>query len=74
MCIYASETPFKLKIKLCFYVLKIRDSIFKKIIKNEEWELYSKKFDIEWNDIFWNHKDENVFDIDDVFFNYFKIL
>lgn len=46
----------------------------KKIIKNEEWELYSKKFDIEWNDIFWNHKDENVFDIDDVFFNYFKIL
>lgn len=45
-----------------------------KIIQNEVWELYSKKFDIEWNDIFWNQKDENIFDIDDIFFNYFKIL
>lgn len=38
------------------------------------WDSYSIKFDIEWNDIFWKQKEEGVFDIDSVYFNFFKIL
>lgn len=48
-------------------------------IENENW--YDKdlwdddvfKFDIEWNDIFWNAKNTTTFDIDDVYLNYFKL-
>lgn len=45
------------------------------LIENGIWEnSYKKKFDVEWNDIFWNHKDLDVFNIDDAYFNYFKKL
>lgn len=46
----------------------------KKMIENTEWELCSKKFDIEWNDIFWNQKEKGNFDIDKAYFNFFKLL
>lgn len=44
------------------------------LIDSTLWESYSIKFDIEWNDIFWKQKEEGVFDIDSVYFNFFKIL
>lgn len=48
-------------------------------IENENWyekELWindSEKFDIEWNDVFWNAKNTNDFDIDEVYLYYFKL-
>lgn len=44
------------------------------LIASKVWESYSIKFDIEWNDIFWKQKEEGVFDIDSVYFNFFKLL
>lgn len=46
----------------------------KELIKNSMWESYSKKFDVEWNDIFWNQKGDAVFTIDNAYFNFFKLL
>ncbi|WP_298427905.1 DUF262 domain-containing protein [uncultured Kordia sp.] len=46
----------------------------KKLIENTLWESYSNSFDVEWNDIFWNQKDEDVYSIDNAYFNFFKIL
>lgn len=43
-------------------------------LKREVWDEYSLKFDVEWNDLFWDQKSENVYEIDDAYFNYFKIL
>jgi hypothetical protein len=40
----------------------------------EKWESKTLKFEIAWNDIFWNAKDENTFDIDEVYLNYFKLM
>ncbi|WP_433836135.1 DUF262 domain-containing protein [Flavobacterium anhuiense] len=37
------------------------------------WEQDVLKFDIEWNDIFWNAKNTTTFEIDDVYLNYFKL-
>ncbi|MCD9854515.1 DUF262 domain-containing protein [Epilithonimonas sp. JDS] len=34
---------------------------------------YSLNFDISWNDIFWNAKSKNVYEIDDSYFEYFKL-
>lgn len=45
-----------------------------KIIHPNLWETYKQKFDIEWNDIFWKYKKVGVYDIDDAYFNYFKLL
>ena len=48
-------------------------------IENENWyneDLWKEdvlKFDIEWNDIFWNAKTSDIFDIDDIYLNYFKL-
>lgn len=38
------------------------------------WNEYSKKFDIEWNDIFWNRKLKGTYDVDDAYFNFFKLM
>lgn len=46
----------------------------KELINNSIWESYSRKFDVEWNDIFWNQKNDNIFDIDKAYFNFFKLL
>ncbi|SFI99768.1 Protein of unknown function DUF262 [Olleya namhaensis] len=46
----------------------------KELIENLVWAPYSKKFDVVWNDVFWNQKAKDVFDIDKAYFNYFKIL
>lgn len=46
----------------------------KELIENSIWESYSKKFDVEWNDIFWNQKGDAVFTIDNTYFNFFKLL
>ncbi|QXP79820.1 MULTISPECIES: DUF262 domain-containing protein [Winogradskyella] len=46
----------------------------KELIENSLWESHSKKFDVEWNDIFWNQKGDAIFSIDNVYFNFFKIL
>lgn len=37
------------------------------------WEYDASKFDIEWNDIFWNAKPSYIFDIDDVYLHYYKL-
>lgn len=37
------------------------------------WEKDVSKFDIEWNDIFWNAKPAHIFDIDDVYLHYYKL-
>lgn len=37
------------------------------------WSEYSQKLDVQWNDLFWNHKSHNIFEIDTAYFNYFKI-
>ncbi len=49
-------------------------------IENEEgwypedkWKKDESKFDVVWNDIFWQEKDEDVFEVDDAYFNFFKI-
>lgn len=48
-------------------------------IENENWydqDLWKDdmlKFDIEWNDVFWNAKDSETFDIDDIYLNYYKL-
>lgn len=48
-------------------------------IENEDWhdkDLWKKdgsKFDIEWNDIFWDAKASNIFDIDNVYLHYYKL-
>ncbi len=46
----------------------------KNIIESSVWDSYSNKFDIEWNDIFWNQRGSNIFDIDTAYFNFFKLL
>lgn len=43
------------------------------LIDEDRREEYFKSFDIEWNDIFWNSKEESVFEIDEAFLNYFKM-
>lgn len=43
------------------------------LIERELWSNLSKKFDIEWNDIFWTFKEKGTFNIDNSYFNYFKI-
>lgn len=43
------------------------------LIAENKREAYFKSFDIEWNDIFWNSKEESVFEIDEAFLNYFKL-
>ncbi|MGJ1537130.1 GmrSD restriction endonuclease domain-containing protein [Sphingobacterium multivorum] len=42
------------------------------LIERELWTKASKKFDIEWNDIFWSFKEKGTFNIDNSYFNYFK--
>lgn len=44
-----------------------------KIIDTSLWETYRQKFDIDWNDIFWKYKKVDVYDIDDAYYNYFKL-
>lgn len=46
----------------------------KQLIEPNKLEEYKNHFDIEWNDIFWNTKKNNEFEIDDPYFNYFKLL
>ena len=46
----------------------------KELIDKPVWELHSKKFDVAWNDIFWNQKRDTIFDIDNAYFNFFKLL
>lgn len=46
----------------------------KKLIKEEDWEKYKLRFDIEWNDVFWRAKGNGVFKIDNVFLQYFKLM
>ncbi|MFZ4928921.1 GmrSD restriction endonuclease domain-containing protein [Chryseobacterium sp. Mn2064] len=45
-----------------------------KWIDSKTWKTYKGKFDIEWNDLFWDKKSTNVFDIDDVYYRFFKRL
>lgn len=42
-------------------------------IDSKIWPIYSQKFDIEWNDLFWNSKKRGGFDIDKAYLNYFKL-
>ena len=42
--------------------------------KAELLKQYENKFDVQWNDIFWNSKGSNDFEIDEVYFNYFKLV
>lgn len=46
----------------------------KNLIEASVWENYSLNFDITWNDIFWSNKGEDVFDVDNAYFNFFKLL
>jgi hypothetical protein len=46
----------------------------KGLIEISVWESHSKKFDVEWNDIFWNQKGDTIFDVDNAYFNFFKLL
>jgi len=46
----------------------------KKLIDQNKWEDYSNKFDIQWNDIFWDRKLEGTYNIDNSYFNFFKLL
>ena len=39
-----------------------------------EWSKQTFKFDIEWNDIFWNAKTDKVYKIDNAFLQYFKLM
>ena len=43
------------------------------IIDSTLWNSYKQKFDIDWNDLFWKYKADGVYDIDNAYFNYFKI-
>ena len=44
------------------------------LVEGSIWEANKKSFDIQWNDIFWNIKESNEFEIDEVYFNYFKLV
>lgn len=46
----------------------------KKLVKDEDWEKYKLKFDIEWNDVFWGAKGNGLYKIDNVFLQYFKLM
>lgn len=46
----------------------------KELFENEIWQEYINHFDIQWNDIFWNTKSLDEFEIDSVYLNYFKLL
>ncbi|MDO6738734.1 DUF262 domain-containing protein [Wenyingzhuangia sp. 2_MG-2023] len=46
----------------------------KELIEKSVWVSHSKKFDVEWSDIFWNQKGDIVFDVDNAYFNFFKLL
>lgn len=46
----------------------------KKLIKEEDWEKYKLRFDIEWNDIFWNAKGNKIYKVDNAFLQYFKLM
>lgn len=46
----------------------------KNLIKQNKVEEYKRRFDVEWNDIFWNTKDKSDFEIDAPYFNYFKLM
>lgn len=35
---------------------------------------YRSKFDIEWNDVFWNAKGANTFEVDEAYYRFFKRL
>lgn len=41
-------------------------------LEKEQWGIYSSKFDVQWNDLFWHHKAEGIYEIDKTYFNYFK--
>lgn len=43
------------------------------IIDSTLWNSYKQKFDIDWNDLFWKYKADGVYDIDNAYFNYFKL-
>lgn len=45
----------------------------KQLIEPNKLEEYKKQFDIQWNDIFWNTKEAKEFEIDNAYFNYFKL-
>ncbi|WP_313266834.1 GmrSD restriction endonuclease domain-containing protein [Epilithonimonas vandammei] len=34
---------------------------------------YNQNFDVSWNDIFWNAKSKNIYEIDSSYFEYFKL-
>src|SRR5690606_20175302 len=40
----------------------------------EEWEENKHKFDVKWNDVFWNNKQADQYDVDDAFYNFFKLV
>jgi hypothetical protein len=46
----------------------------KDLIQQNKLNEYTRKFDVEWNDIFWNTKDKSDFEIDVPYFNYFKLM
>lgn len=39
-----------------------------------DWHLENFKFDLEWNDVFWNAKTSKTYKIDNVFLQYFKLM
>lgn len=43
------------------------------LIKDNSGTDYLQNFDIAWNDIFWNAKGKNVYEIDNSYFEYFKL-
>lgn len=45
-----------------------------KWIDSETWKNYSNKIDVDWNDLFWDSKNDEVYEVDRAFFTYFKIM
>lgn len=46
-----------------------------KWINYQTWDnVYKSKFDLDWNDVFWNAKSSNTFHIDDAYYRFFKRL
>lgn len=43
------------------------------LIKDNSRTDYNQNFDVSWNDIFWNAKSKNIYEIDSSYFEYFKL-
>lgn len=50
---------------------KIEDE---KLLGDQGWTKYEGRFDIQWNDIFWQYKSEDIFEVDNAYLNFFKIV